>query len=102
MTTRVPSPGRESNSNSLERRRAQTAIYVQSWANTWERNSELHERDGHGRLHPDSDRLGVEDARHPCDVSQHAADERIDDVERGDIDQDAAGAVAHDAIREVV
>src|SRR5690348_10739069 len=29
-----------------------------------ERQTQLHERDGDRRLHPDDDRLGVEDARH--------------------------------------
>ena len=43
-------------------------------------------------LHADDHGLGVEDARHAGDVAEHPADERVDHLERGDVDQHALGA----------
>ena len=40
-------------------------------------------------LHADDDRLRVEHARHRRDVGDHAADERVDHLERRDVDQHA-------------
>ena len=44
----------------------------------------------------------VEHARHRRDVRDHAADERIDDVERRDVDEHAARAGLADARRELI
>ena len=59
-----------------------------------QRQPELDERDRDRRPHADDDRLGVEHARHRRDVAEHAADERVDDLERRDVDQHAARACA--------
>src|SRR5262249_21399079 len=77
-------------------------VDVETGANARQRQTELDERDGDGRAHADDDRLGVEHPRHRGDVADHAPDERVDDLERRDVDQHAAGAVAHDAVGEVV
>src|SRR5205085_6426917 len=49
----------------------------------------------------DDDRLRVEHARHRGGVRKHPADERIDDVERRDVDQHAARAMLHDLLRQL-
>ena len=54
-----------------------------------------------GRM-PDDDRLGVEHARHAGDVADHPPDERVDHVERGDVDQHAAGSRLGDPAGQVV
>src|SRR6185436_6505080 len=72
---------------SLEQRHA--AFDVERRADAVQRQPELDERDRHGGLHADDDRLGVEDARHLGDVAEHSADEGVDDLERGDVDEDA-------------
>ena len=53
---------------------------------------ELDQRDRDGGPHADDDGLGVEDARHRGDVAEHAADERIDHLERRNVDQHALRA----------
>src|SRR5262245_30739010 len=86
-------------------RRAQqlhALVHVEAGANARERQTELDERDGDRGAHADDDRLGVEHPRHRRDVADHAPDEGVDDLERRDVDQHAAGAVAHDTVGEVV
>ena len=70
----------------------QSLIHVQCRPHAGQRHSQLDERDCDGRPHPDHDRPRIEDARHRGDVREHAADERVDDLERRDVDQDAARA----------
>src|SRR5581483_1247312 len=64
------------------------ALHVERGADSLERQPQLDERDGHRGLHPHHHRLRIEDAAHPGDVRQHAADEGVDDVERADVDED--------------
>src|SRR5688572_20721987 len=61
-------------------------VDVQRRANAGKRQSELDERDRHGRAHADDDGVRIENARHRRDVGEHAADERVDHLERGDVD----------------
>src|SRR5688572_7622995 len=77
------------------------ALDVQRGAHAFEREPELDQGDGDRGLHPHDDRLGVEDAGHGRGVREHAADERVDDVERRDVDQHGLGAVLDDARGEV-
>jgi hypothetical protein len=77
-------------------------VDVQARPNARQGQAQLHQRDGDGGPHADHDRLGVEDARHRGDVADHAADERIHDLERGDVDEHAPRPITHDAIGEVV
>src|SRR4051812_8126927 len=53
-------------------------LHVESSCDTRQRQSELDQRDGDGRLHSDEDRLGAEDLPDARDVAHHPADERID------------------------
>src|SRR5919108_3636591 len=77
-------------------------VDVQARPNARQGQAQLHQRDGNRGSHADHDRLGVEHAGHRRDVADHAADEGIDDLERRDVDEHAAGAIANDAIGEVV
>lgn len=83
-------------------RSAMPFLHVQRRAYARKREAEFDERDRDRRLHADDDRLGIEHARHGGRVADHASDERIDHVERGNVDQDAARAVFHDAARQIV
>ena len=78
------------------------ALDVERGAHARQRQPQLDQRDRDGRAHADHDRLGVEHARHRRDVADHAADERVDDLERGDVDQDAARPVWTMRSRQVV
>ena len=75
---------------------------VERGAHAGERKAELDQGDGDGGLHADYHRVGVEHPRHRRDVAEHAADERIDDLERRDVDQHAARAVGDDPVGEIV
>src|SRR5215208_6631975 len=69
------------------------SLYVEGGAHSGERQTELHQGNGHGRLHPYHHRHGIQDPGHGRDVREHSADEGVDHFERGDVDQHAAGAV---------
>src|SRR5262249_10225174 len=75
---------------------AHPPLGIEGRPHSWEAQAQLDEGDGHGGAHAHHDRLGVQHARHARDVAQGAADERIDDLERGDVDQDSARAIADD------
>src|SRR5262245_14287613 len=78
------------------------AFDVERSAHAAELEAELDERDGDGGAHPHDDRLGIEDARHGSQVVQHSADERVDELERRDVDEDSLGARLDDLLREVL
>ena len=59
-----------------------------------QRQSQFDQGDGDRRPHADDHRLGIEHARHRGDVVEHPADEAVDDLQRGDVDQHAFGADA--------
>src|SRR4051794_14798426 len=59
---------------------------VERGADVRKLETELDERDRDRRPHPDDDGLGVEHARHRGRVGEHPADERVDDLERRDVD----------------
>src|SRR5579863_2942959 len=62
-------------------------VYVKCSSNPGEGHSEFDQRDGNCRLHPDDDGLGIEHTRHRCDIAEHAANKRVYDFKRGDIDE---------------
>src|SRR5262249_11851784 len=62
----------------------------------------LDQGDRHLRPHPDDDGLGVKDTSHAGNVRQHAADEAVDEIEGGDVDQDATSATGNQLLREVI
>src|SRR5438552_3006130 len=75
---------------------------VQRRAHTRERQPQLDECDRDRGLHANHHGGGVEDPRHARDVAQHAADERVHDLERRDVDEDAVGPMLDDHLGEVV
>ncbi len=71
----------------------QAGVDVQSGADARQRQSKLDQGDGDRGLHADDHGLRIEDAGHGRDVAEHAADEGVDHLQRGNVDQHAAGAL---------
>src|SRR6266705_532868 len=65
---------------------------VQHGRDALQRQAELHHGKRHVGLNPDDDRLGAAQAGHVRDVAQRAHGERVHDVERRDVHDDAAAA----------
>src|SRR5712664_400382 len=65
---------------------------VQHGRDALQRQAELHHGERHVGLNPHDDRLGATQAGHVRDVAQRAHGERVHDVERGDVHDDAAAA----------
>src|SRR5215218_2225915 len=63
-------------------------------------DAQLHQRERDGGTHPDDDRLGSHQARAGGDFADEPAEERIEHLDRGEIDQDAAGASFREHLRE--
>src|SRR4051795_4097543 len=84
----------------LEQR--QPLLEVQGRLDVLELHPELDHREGHLGLDADDHRLGPAQARHVGDPAQGARDERVHDVERGDVDDDPARAVARDLAQDVL
>src|SRR4051812_46786590 len=72
-TTAIPRPG------PVDRRLQElhAALDIERGTHALQRESQLDQRDGHGRLHADDDGLRVQDARHGRDVADHPAYEGI-------------------------
>src|SRR5262245_26437763 len=77
-------------------------LRVQGGADSFQVQPELDQRNRDRRPHADDDGLRVQDARHVRDVPQGAADERIDDLEGGDVDEHAPRAVLDDLVGQLV
>src|SRR4029434_10462931 len=77
-------------------------FHVERGADPGQRQPQLDEGDGDGGLHADHHRLRVEHARDGGDATQHAADEGIHDLERGDVDEHRPRAMLDDALGEVL
>src|SRR5690242_14832021 len=73
------------------------AFDVEGGPHTGEGEAQLDQGDGDRRLHSHHHRLRVEDAAHARDVGEHAADERVHNVQRADVDEHAARLVVGDA-----
>src|SRR5438445_10075118 len=74
----------------------QTFLEVEHRRNTFERQTELHHREGNVGLDADDHRFGAAQPRHVRDIAQRAHRERVHDVECGDVDDHAATARAPD------
>src|SRR2546421_593287 len=74
----------------------QTFLEVEHRRNAFERQTELDHREGNVGLDADDHRFGAAQPRHVRDVAQRTHRERVHDVERGDVDDDAATARAPD------
>src|SRR4029453_5576371 len=72
------------------------ALDIQRSAYAGHGQSQLDEGNRDGRAHADDDRLGIEHPRHRGNVAEHPADERVDDLERRDVDQHALGVSRDD------
>ena len=84
----------------LEQR--ETLLEVQRRLDVLEVHPELDHREGHLGLDADDHRLGAAQARHHRDPAQRAGDEGVHDVERRDVDDDPARAVAGHLAHHVV
>src|SRR5467141_2039249 len=69
---------------------------VQHRGDAFQREPELHHGERHVRLNSHDHRLGAAQAGHVRDVAQRPHRERVHDVERGDVHDDAATARAPD------
>src|SRR4051812_47871511 len=68
----------------------QPLFEVERGLHVLELHAELHHRERDLGLDPDDHGLRAAQARHVGDAAQRARDERVHDVERGDVDDDAA------------
>src|SRR5215469_18694011 len=75
---------------------------VERRAHTGERKPELNQGYGDGRPHTDNHGDRVEDPPHSGNVVEHSADKRVDNLERRDIDHDAARPLGDDPVGQVV
>src|SRR5215217_9297282 len=75
---------------------------VQRRLDVLELHAELDHGEGHLGLDADDHRLRAAQAGHHRDAAQGARDEGVHDVQRGDVDDDAAGAVAGHLAHDVV
>jgi hypothetical protein len=85
----------------LQQRHALFDIECGAHAGQVKSSSTERNRDGR-RPHSDDDGLRIEHARHRGEVADHPADERVDHVERRDVDQHAARMVLDDPRGSVV
>src|SRR3954447_8107970 len=80
----------------------ETLLEVQRRLDVLEVHAELHHREGDLGLDADDHRLSPPQAGHHRDPAQRAGHEGVHDVERGDVDDDAARAVAGHLAHDVV
>src|SRR5271155_322336 len=80
----------------------QPLIDVERRAHAGERKPELNQGYGDGGSHTDDHGDRVEHPRHGGDIVEHAADERVDDLESRYVDHDAARPLGDDPVGEVV
>src|SRR6185312_15186098 len=78
------------------------ALHVERGSHTFERQPQLHERDGDSGLHSNHHRLRIQHAGHGGDVADHSADERVHHLERGDVHEDTSRTHRDDALGEIL
>src|ERR1041385_1689148 len=81
---------------------SQSLFQVEGRADAFQQQSQLHHGEGDVGLDADDDGLRPAQFEHVGDGPQRARGEGIDDIEHGDIDDDATGTGLADAIRQVV
>src|SRR5918994_5488125 len=77
-------------------------LQVQRRLDVLELHAQLHHREGDLGLDAHDHRLGAPEARHHRDAAQGARDERVHHVERRDVHDDPARAMARDLAHHVV
>src|SRR4051794_34868146 len=77
-------------------------LEVEGRLHVLEAHPELDHREGDLGLDADDDRAGAAQPGHHRDAAQGPGDEGVHDVERGDVDDDAPGAMAGDLGHHVV
>src|SRR5690606_24688276 len=75
---------------------------VERSADALQRQPQLDQRDGDGRLHADDDGLGIHDARKAGNRTDHPSDERIDHIQCRDIDEYGTGRSLTDPLGKIV
>ena len=80
----------------------QTFLQVQGGGDRSGAHAELHHRERDVGLDADDDGVRAAQAGHLGDAAQRVETERVDDVQRGDVDDDAPGAVPADLVDQVV
>src|SRR5262250_88365 len=83
-------------------KQAHAFLNVERGAHARQRESQLDERNGHRRAHPDDYSFRVQHARHRRDVAEHPADERVHDFERRNVNQHAPRPRFRDPLGQVV
>src|SRR4051794_20592381 len=73
-------------------------LEVEGRLHVLEAHAQLNHREGHLGLDPDDHRRGAAQAGHHRDPAQRPRHEGVHDVERGDVHDDAARAVAGDLL----
>src|SRR6267378_4649834 len=73
-------------------------LEIQGGGHTFEREAELHHREGDLGLNPDDHRFRTAQPRHVRDVPQRTDGERVHYVERGNVDDHAPGPEPPDAL----
>src|SRR3954447_3734468 len=86
--------------SSLEQR--EPLLEIQRRLDVLEAHPELDHRERHLGLDADDHGLRAAQARHVRDPAERARDERVHDVERGDVDDDAPRPVAGDLVHDVL
>src|SRR4051795_4406043 len=85
----------------LRAQQRQPLLEVESRLDVLELHPQLHHREGDLGLDAHDHGLRATQPRHVGDAAQRAGDERVHDVERGDVDDDPAGAVPGDLAHDV-
>src|SRR4051794_11049452 len=80
----------------------QPLLEVERGLHVLELHPELDHRERHLGLDADDHGLRAAQARHVRDPAERARDERVHDVERGDVDDDAPRPVAGDLVHDVL
>src|SRR5262249_18407266 len=78
------------------------ALNIESGPHSRQRQTQFNQRDCNRGAHADDDRLRIENSRNGSDAIEHAADEAVDDLQRGNVDQDALGPQRHDFARQIL
>src|SRR6185437_16679919 len=75
---------------------------IQCSAHTRQRHAQLYQRDRHRRLHAHHYSFSVKHPCHGSNVRQHSPNERIDDLQGGDINENAGCACFRNFLREII
>src|SRR5688500_6796097 len=106
MRTRTPAPTCSSlivaglSAPAVEKR--ETLFEVERGRDAFEREPQLHHREGDFGLNPHNDGFSTAKLGRIGESAERAGRERIEDVQGGDVDDDTASAVTADQVGQVV